>query len=168
MMTFEKKRMKTNLFSDCELLFINQWVSRVHSIDSCTILNYWHIRKVPHSNPSMKHTTILFLLLSPIRAFIVQPVNLRNKISALSSKKVEVNESEKSESISRRDLGVKTSSALLTAAAIGFDSKAAFAEEGREGRLIEFQVENLGGEPGNTGRFVIKTNPDWAPNGVNR
>ena len=36
------------------------------------------------------------------------------------------------------------------------------------GKLIEFMVENLDGEDGKTGRFVIKTRPDWAPKGAAR
>lgn len=36
------------------------------------------------------------------------------------------------------------------------------------GRLIEFTVENVGGEVGQSGKVVIRTNPDWAPNGVER
>ncbi len=68
----------------------------------------------------------------------------------------------------RRDVLMSSSGLLTTAAAVAFNSQAAYAEEGKEGRLIEFNVENLGGEPGNSGRFVIKTNPEWAPNGVKR
>ena len=38
------------------------------------------------------------------------------------------------------------------------------AEGEEEGRLIEFNVENL--EDGGSGKIVIRTKPSWAPNGV--
>ncbi|EJK50801.1 hypothetical protein THAOC_30099 [Thalassiosira oceanica] len=37
-----------------------------------------------------------------------------------------------------------------------------------EGRLIEFTVENLNGEPGKKGTFIVLTRPDWAPIGAER
>ncbi|EJK54070.1 hypothetical protein THAOC_26379 [Thalassiosira oceanica] len=37
-----------------------------------------------------------------------------------------------------------------------------------EGRLIEFTVENLDGEPGKKGTFIVLTRPDWAPIGAER
>eukprot|EP00551_Chaetoceros_affinis_P002522 CAMPEP_0203659302 /NCGR_PEP_ID=MMETSP0088-20131115/51466_1 /ASSEMBLY_ACC=CAM_ASM_001087 /TAXON_ID=426623 /ORGANISM="Chaetoceros affinis, Strain CCMP159" /LENGTH=270 /DNA_ID=CAMNT_0050521287 /DNA_START=268 /DNA_END=1080 /DNA_ORIENTATION=- len=70
---------------------------------------------------------------------------------------------------SRRDVLKSSYTAAAAAVAFNLDSQPVFAEEeGSGGKLIEFNVENLGGEPGNTGRFVVKTNPDWAPNGVKR
>lgn len=41
-------------------------------------------------------------------------------------------------------------------------------EGGIEGRLIKFYVDNLDGVKGNTGEFVIRTRPSWAPIGVER
>ncbi|EJK50800.1 hypothetical protein THAOC_30098 [Thalassiosira oceanica] len=38
----------------------------------------------------------------------------------------------------------------------------------RKGRLIEFTVENLDGEPGKKGTFIVLTRPDWAPIGAER
>ena len=73
--------------------------------------------------------------------------------------------------VSRRGLGGKLgeSATVIAAGVLGIASeqKAAYAEE-EEGRLIEFMVENLGGEAGQTGRVVIRTKPSWAPNGVTR
>jgi len=37
-----------------------------------------------------------------------------------------------------------------------------------EGRLIKFFVDNLDGVEGNTGEFVVRTRPSWAPIGVQR
>jgi hypothetical protein len=37
-----------------------------------------------------------------------------------------------------------------------------------EGRLIEFEVANLDGVEGETGKFVIQTRPSWAPIGAKR
>jgi len=48
---------------------------------------------------------------------------------------------------------------------------AAQAEEATtldEGRLIEFEVANLDGVEGQTGKFVIQTRPSWAPIGAKR
>ena len=112
----------------------------------------------------MKQQFSLFLLfLSAVDGFIVA-----NGPKQVSANILSASADENNEIISRRDLGLKTSSAVLATAALGFNSKAAFADDEDKGRLIEFLVENVGGEPGNTGRFVIKTNPEWAPNGVKR
>jgi peptidyl-prolyl cis-trans isomerase A (cyclophilin A) len=41
-------------------------------------------------------------------------------------------------------------------------------EKKKEGRLIEFTVGNVNGEAGKEGKFVVQTNPSWAPLGVQR
>ncbi len=69
--------------------------------------------------------------------------------------------------ISRRDLATKSSVAAGILAGLTLNQESAFAEEG-EGRLIEFTVENLGGESGNTGKVIIKMHPEWAPTGAAR
>ena len=56
---------------------------------------------------------------------------------------------------------------LMGTSVLGTYIKPSEAEE-EEGRLIEFKVENIGGEEGQSGRIVIKTHPSWAPNGVTR
>lgn len=75
------------------------------------------------------------------------------------------------EVVSRRGLGGKlgNSAAVIAAGVLGITSEkqAAFAEE-EEGRLIEFLVENVGGEAGQTGKIVLRTKPSWSPNGVTR
>ncbi len=88
------------------------------------------------------------------------------KSSTLLAAEINPNFDSKSEFVSRRCLGVQASSAIL--ATIGLSAQPALADEGKQGRLIEFTVENLGGEAGNSGKIVIKTNPEWAPNGVER
>jgi hypothetical protein len=109
--------------------------------------------------------TAFLLLLATIEGFVIQsPVNSQFKTTTILSASTDEN----NECVSRRDLGVKTSSAILATAAMSLNSNAASAEGEQEGRLIEFIVENLDGEAGNTGRFVMKTNPGWAPNGVKR
>jgi peptidyl-prolyl cis-trans isomerase A (cyclophilin A) len=71
--------------------------------------------------------------------------------------------------LSRRDV-VGKASAVSLAGIVGLASNAipALADGEEEGKLIEFQVDNLGGEAGATGKFVVKTHPEWAPNGVKR
>ncbi len=58
-------------------------------------------------------------------------------------------------SISRRDLGFQVASA----AAVLATTNIANAEEGAGGKLVEFTVNNLDGEEGKTGTFVVKTRP---------
>lgn len=109
----------------------------------------------------------LLLLFPSIEAFAVLPGVSQVKATCLNANEGDKNNDQKEPISTRRDV-LKSSSGLITTAAIAFNSQAVFAEEGKEGKLIEFTVENLGGEPGNSGRFVMKTNPDWAPNGVKR
>lgn len=68
--------------------------------------------------------------------------------------------------ISRRDLGTQATSLLATTtlSLLATATPAAAAED----RKIEFIISNLEGTEGNTGRIVIQTHPDWAPNGVAR
>jgi len=68
-------------------------------------------------------------------------------------------------SLSRRDAAYQV--AVTTAAMAGM-STSALAEEVSGGRLIEFTVNNLDGEEGKTGTFVVQTRPDWAPIGAER
>ena len=69
------------------------------------------------------------------------------------------------DALSRRDATFKIVSAAATIASI---PSLANAEEDTGGKLIEFTVQNLGGEEGKTGSFVVKTHPEWAPIGVDR
>jgi hypothetical protein len=58
--------------------------------------------------------------------------------------------------------GVKTSSLFQ-------DEKAVNAlEEAVNGRIVTFQVKNLGGEDGKAGTFKIQMAPTWAPRGAAR
>lgn len=63
----------------------------------------------------------------------------------------------------------KAATSALSAAAI-VRPNVAIADEGgdEEGRLIEFEVANLDGVEGNTGKIVIRTKPSWAPKGAQR
>jgi len=84
--------------------------------------------------------------------------------------------SNNNEWLTRRDVATKTTllttSTLLTTTS--FHPSPTFAadgekeEEEEEGRLIEFKVENLNGEPGKSGTILIRTKPSWSPNGVKR
>ncbi|KAK1738216.1 peptidyl-prolyl cis-trans isomerase, cyclophilin type [Skeletonema marinoi] len=67
-------------------------------------------------------------------------------------------------SISRREaLQVASAAAVLaTSTVVNAD------DEGAGGKLVEFTVNNLDGEEGKTGTFVVKTRPDWAPIGEER
>lgn len=64
---------------------------------------------------------------------------------------------------SRRD-ALQTSA--TAAAALVASSLPVNAEDG--GKLIEFTVNNLDGKEGETGSFVVKTHPEWAPIGAER
>jgi peptidyl-prolyl cis-trans isomerase A (cyclophilin A) len=82
-----------------------------------------------------------------------------------------VNKVDEANTISRRDLTNKAIASTLTISSVlGLTSSSIANAEDTEdgGRLIEFLVENLEGEEGKTGRFVVKTHPTWAPNGVQR
>ncbi len=67
--------------------------------------------------------------------------------------------------ISRRDATGKVAAAILS---LPVAANVANAEDGLGGKMIEFTVENLGGEEGKTGSFVVQTRPDWAPIGEER
>eukprot|EP00585_Thalassiosira_rotula_P012730 CAMPEP_0196129608 /NCGR_PEP_ID=MMETSP0910-20130528/236_1 /TAXON_ID=49265 /ORGANISM="Thalassiosira rotula, Strain GSO102" /LENGTH=277 /DNA_ID=CAMNT_0041388739 /DNA_START=48 /DNA_END=881 /DNA_ORIENTATION=+ len=74
------------------------------------------------------------------------------------------------DALSRRDATFKI--ATTTAAMAGVTSFSspsnANAEEEGGGKLLEFTVNNLDGEEGKTGSFVVRTRPDWAPIGAER
>jgi len=74
------------------------------------------------------------------------------------------------DALSRRDATIKI--ATTTAAMAGVTSLSspsnANAEEEGSGKLLEFTVNNLDGEEGKTGSFVVRTRPDWAPIGAER
>lgn len=79
------------------------------------------------------------------------------------------NDDASNDSLSRRDAAFKiATAAVATGAASLAYPHAANAEEEGGGRLIEFTVNNLDGEDGQTGSFVVRTRPDWAPIGVER
>ena len=71
--------------------------------------------------------------------------------------------------LTRREATFKIIAAATTVAVTGSISSPsqANAEEGG-GRMIEFTVNNLDGEEGKTGTFVVQTRPDWAPLGAER
>mmetsp|Transcript_21761 Transcript_21761/g.32245 ORF Transcript_21761/g.32245 Transcript_21761/m.32245 type:complete len:260 (-) Transcript_21761:29-808(-) len=72
--------------------------------------------------------------------------------------------------MTRRDVGIKSAAVATSGVLAGFNlnSQEASAEEGADGRLIEFTVENVGGEEGQTGKVVMKLRKDWAPIGAER
>ena len=63
---------------------------------------------------------------------------------------------------------IAAATSALTTATTSLLPNEANADEVEEGKLIEFQVSNLDGVEGNTGTFVIRTKPSWAPKGVQR
>jgi len=108
--------------------------------------------------------------------FVHNPTVATTKTFALSASVNEINENDtspyseddKSSTISRRNLGVQVKS-LISATTLSLlaTTTPATAEE-TAGRKVELVVSNLEGIEGNTGRIVIQTRPEWAPNGVNR
>jgi cyclophilin family peptidyl-prolyl cis-trans isomerase len=74
------------------------------------------------------------------------------------------------EPMTRRDVAIKSAAIAATGVLAGLSAnvQGAIAEDGAEGRLIEFTVENLGGEEGQTGKVVMKLRKDWAPIGAER
>jgi hypothetical protein len=72
--------------------------------------------------------------------------------------------------MTRRDVGIKSAAvaSLGVLAGLNLNIQGASAEEGAGGRLIEFTVQNVGGEEGQTGKVVMKLRKDWAPIGADR
>lgn len=68
-------------------------------------------------------------------------------------------------SLSRRDFATTAAAVAATAAFTSAMPSLAMAEGGK---MVEFQVANLGGVEGETGTFVIETHPEWAPVGTER
>ena len=91
----------------------------------------------------------------------------RNSLSAspITSRFASSTDDVDNDALSRRDATFKIVSAAATIASI---PSLVNAEEDTGGKLIEFTVQNLGGEEGKTGSFVVKTHPEWAPIGVER
>ena len=113
-------------------------------------------------------TSLFLLFLSTTEAFTLNAQSAKYATSLPSTKS---NEGEESNDYltTRRKSVVQASATILASAATILSPQTSQADEGsQDGKLIEFLVENVGGEPGNTGRIVIKTHPEWAPNGVNR
>ena len=99
-------------------------------------------------------------------AFTSAPASFARKSIQLTAAKENQNEP-----MTRRDVGIKSAVVAASAGILAFNmnTQTAKAEgEAVDGRLIEFVVENLGGEAGQTGRFVMRMRPEWAPNGVAR
>jgi len=73
------------------------------------------------------------------------------------------------DSLSRREAAFKMAVCTAAAASMATASPSLVnAEEEGGGKLVEFTVANLDGEEGNTGTFVVKTHPEWAPLGAER
>lgn len=68
---------------------------------------------------------------------------------------------------SRRHAALQISAAAAAVLAGSYPS-GAIAQDADTGKLIEFTVNNLDGNEGSTGTFVVKTHPEWAPIGVER
>ncbi|KAL7501992.1 hypothetical protein ACHAWX_000424 [Stephanocyclus meneghinianus] len=68
---------------------------------------------------------------------------------------------------SRRHAALQISAAAAAVLAGSYPS-GAIAQDADTGKLIEFTVNNLDGNEGSTGTFVVKTHPEWAPSGVER
>jgi len=75
-----------------------------------------------------------------------------------------INDATKTTTLSRRSLGMQTA-ALAVTAALSLPAIAT-ADDGE--KQIELIISNLEGIEGKTGRIVIQTKPQWAPNGVTR
>ena len=71
--------------------------------------------------------------------------------------------------VSRRDVGnIAAAATAIAATGVLSNTLPVNAAEEEEGKLIEFLIKNVDGDPGNEGRILIRTHPSWAPNGVTR
>lgn len=70
--------------------------------------------------------------------------------------------------VTRRDAASKIATTAAAVAGMSITSSAQVNAEEGGGKLVEFTVNNLGGEEGKTGSFVVQTKPEWAPIGAER
>lgn len=75
---------------------------------------------------------------------------------------------DRAERLSRREAAAKIAATAAVATGATSLSPSIANAEGEGGRLIEFTVNNLDGEEGKTGTFLVRTRPDWAPIGAER
>ena len=127
--------------------------------------------------PSLSPTVVVDALVSPQTTTTTTTTKVGGTSTELFSQKN--NESKKSsdgifndQEFGRRDFFVSKLLAIPAVSAALFTSLSTplvdnvFAEDTAEGggRLIEFEVAGLDG--GGSGKFIVKTRPDWAPIGV--
>ena len=106
---------------------------------------------------SFQRLTIALSLASQALAFTIHQSPLALHPTSLSAKN-------DADEISRRE-AIQTSA---SAAAAAFVASSCSANAEDEGKLIEFTVNNLDGKEGESGTFVVKTHPEWAPIGAER
>lgn len=108
--------------------------------------------------------TQVFLAAKECHGFNLQQSSIRHRDSSLRLQQ---------DSSPRRDfldvvkrVFIGTAGMMFSQGCVG---SVAFADElGTAGKIVEFQVANLDGEPGKSGKIRIQLKPEWAPRGVSR
>mmetsp|Transcript_19751 Transcript_19751/g.28977 ORF Transcript_19751/g.28977 Transcript_19751/m.28977 type:complete len:264 (-) Transcript_19751:265-1056(-) len=115
---------------------------------------------------SFTSVALLLIASTAVEAFTTSTTPVRAFTSATQHFSKVSSDEENSFVTSRRE-AVATASAISAAALVGMP-QFSVAEGEEEGRLIEFEVANLDGVEGNTGTFLLRTKPSWAPKGAQR
>ena len=121
---------------------------------------------------------LAFLLLAlgatPVSAFVVSPsssipqtttARQRHHATPLYAQKQRRTFLRRVKNVAFAAIGLRTATQPASAAP---SSAATMADDAVNGRIVTFEVTNLGGEEGRTGKFQIQMAPEWAPKGVAR